>query len=62
MLNVLDYIAQNRMRDAVAHQNFLSKQQVMELKDEMNLKSEYIFKLKGKNYDIWKPSRMAMSK
>lgn len=62
MLDVRDYIAQNKMRDAVAHQNFLSKKQIIELKDEMNLKSEYIFKLKGKNYDIWKPSRLTMSK
>ena len=62
MLSVLDYIAQNRMRDTVAHQNFLSKKQVLELKDDMNVKSEYVFKLKGKNYDIWKPSRLIMSK
>lgn len=25
MLNVVEFIAQNKMRDAVAHQNFLSK-------------------------------------
>ena len=62
MLSVLEYIAQNKMRDAVAHQNFLSKKQIVELKDEMNLKSEYIFKLKGKNYDLWKPSKLTMNR
>ena len=62
MLTVMEYVEQNRMRDEVAHQNFLSKKQVLELKNEMNKKSEFIFKLKGKNYELWKPAKMKLSK
>ena len=62
MLSVLEYITQNKMRDAVAQQNFLCKKQIVELKEEMNSKSEYIFKLKGKNYDLWKPSKLTMNR
>ena len=50
------------MRDAVAHQNFLNKKSVAEFKDEMNEKSVHIFKIKGKDFKIWKPDRLIMSK
>ena len=50
------------MRDEVAHQNFLSKKQVLELKNDMNKKSEFIFKLKGKNYEVWKPAKIKLTK
>lgn len=46
------------MRDAVAHANFLSKKNIVELKNDMNEKSEFIFKLKGKNYDLWRPEKI----
>ena len=49
------------MRDAVAHANFLSKKNIVELKNEMNEKSEFIFKLKGTKYDLWKPERLKMN-
>ena len=50
------------MRDQVAHENFLCKKQVHELKMDMNEKSEFIFKLKGKNYELWKPQKLKISK
>ena len=49
------------MRDAVAHANFLSKKNIVELKNEMNEKSEFIFKLKGRNYNLWQPEKLRMN-
>lgn len=62
MLSIPEFIEQNRMRDIVAHENFLCKKQVVSLKNEMNEKSAFIFKLKGKNYELWKPQKMQFSK
>ena len=45
----------------MAHANFLSKKNIVELKNEMNEKSEFIFKLKGTKYDLWKPERLKMN-
>ena len=45
----------------MAHANFLSKKNIVALKDEMNEKSEFIFKLKGRNYELWKPERIRMN-
>lgn len=59
---MLEYITQNKMRDAVAHANFLSKKNIVELKNEMNEKSEFIFKLKGNNYELWRPDKIRMNK
>jgi hypothetical protein len=61
ILSVPEYITQNKMRDAVAHANFLSKKNIVLLKNEMNEKSEFIFKLKGRNYELWKPERLRMN-
>jgi hypothetical protein len=36
MLTILEYVSQNKMRDAVAHANFLSKKNIVELKNDMN--------------------------
>ena len=62
MLSVQEYIENIRLETKVAYQNFLSPKQILELKSEMNAKSEFIFKIKGKNYKLWKPNELQLTK
>jgi len=51
---MLEYIDNFKRHERVAHQNFLNPKEIVSLKNELNERSEFIFKLKGKNYKIWK--------
>ena len=62
MLSVREYIENIRLETKVAYENFLSPKQILELKSEMNAKSEFIFKIKGKNYKLWKPNELQLTK
>ena len=62
MLTVAEYLENIKLETKVAYQNFLSPKQIMELKNEMNEKSEFIFKIKGKNYKLWKPEVIKYTK
>lgn len=62
MLSVEEYIENIRLETKVAYKNFLSPKQILELKSEMNARSEFIFKIKGKNYKLWKPNELKLTK
>ena len=62
MLTVVEYLENIKLETKVAYQNFLSPKQIIELKNEMNEKSEFIFKIKGKNYKLWKPENIKYTK
>ena len=62
MLSVQEYLENIKLETKVAYENFLSPKQILELKSEMNSKSEFIFKIKGKNYKLWKPNDLQLTK
>ena len=62
MLSVEEYIENIRLETKVAYKNFLSPKQILELKSEMNARSEFIFKIKGKNYKLWRPNELKLTK
>ena len=57
-----DYLQIIRKNDKINKENFLDPKEISGLKLEMNQKSEFIMKLKGRNYKVWKPSRFNMAK
>ena len=62
LIDMHEYISAIKKNDKINQENFLDPKEISGLKLEMNQKSEFIMKLKGKNYKIWKPSRFNISR
>lgn len=62
MKTISEYIDISKKNDKVVLHNFLSKREILNLKTDMNKKSEFVFKIKGKNYKVWQPSKLKVSK
>ena len=61
-LDFESYIAQNKLKEDTQHENFTCKRQITRIKDELLEESQYVLRLKGKNYKMWKPSRPRLSR
>ena len=61
-LNMDDYIQHYKHREAFEFTHFFAPKQVLDLKTDMNDNSEFIFKLKGKQYNLWKPDKLVITK
>ena len=57
-----DYIEHTKYKEQFEYNNFFDPKQIVDLKTQMTSNSEFIFKLKGKQYKLWRPDKFVLTK
>ena len=56
------YLDHTKHKELFDHSHFFDPKNIQELKTEMVDNSEFIFKIKGKHYKLWKPDKLVLTK